>query len=68
MKTGVAVPHDLRAWESLMEQRHLPAAQQVQVAEHVTFPDGRRTVPLPCRTVTLRLARARRRSDPAAST
>ena len=27
-----------------MEQRHLPAAQQVQVAERVTFQDGRRTV------------------------
>jgi len=27
-----------------MAQRHLPAAQQVQVAERVTFPDGHRTV------------------------
>jgi predicted SprT family Zn-dependent metalloprotease len=28
----------------IMEQRRLPAAQQVQVAERVTFRDGRRTV------------------------
>src|SRR5438093_6671373 len=27
-----------------MAQRRLPAAQQVQVAERVTFPDGHRTV------------------------
>ena len=27
-----------------MAQHHLPAAQQVQVAERVTFQDGRRTV------------------------
>ena len=33
-----------RAWELLMEDGRRPAAQQVQVAERVTFRDGHRTV------------------------
>src|SRR5437763_169140 len=38
------IPHrprwDPRAWERWMAQRHSPPAQQVQVAERVTFLDG----------------------------
>src|SRR2546428_5009082 len=33
-----------RTWESLMARGHLPAAQQVQVGERVTFPAGPRAV------------------------
>src|SRR5438093_1214333 len=32
------------AWERLMAQRHAPPAQQVQIAERVTFLDRHRTV------------------------